>query len=279
MCVKSVDKCGGLTRQKVDSDNEKMNKDENSGNSNQAGLENESAKEINIKSNRSIGAGDSCKLDDLKAEVGLLLLVIRNSGSDKTEGKEINLIDFNELDLMSERKPESILEVFIEGNLINFGYVEGELVINDYVKEEIIKEANSETFGWSRCIGDVDGINKVVNCFQDGLSDVDVATGIKEMVKDLKALIDYDFNECNCSMDLSKWHWYMNFKDLDGGNKDEGNSMKKKEDGIEVMENGFVDNHDERAAVYADRINDDVVDCVVEDRILDNAGNLLHIPI
>ncbi|CAG8762217.1 16249_t:CDS:2, partial [Gigaspora rosea] len=73
MCVKSVDKCGGLTRQKVDSDNEKMNKDENRL-VEVAGLENESAKEINIKSNRSIGAGDSCKLDDLKAEVGLLLL-------------------------------------------------------------------------------------------------------------------------------------------------------------------------------------------------------------
>ncbi|RIA99858.1 hypothetical protein C2G38_1509518, partial [Gigaspora rosea] len=121
-----------------------------SSDSNQAGLDKENAEENDIESNRSIGAGDDCKLDDLEAEVDRLLLVMRNSGSDETEGEEINLIDFNESDLMSEGKPEGILEVFVEGDLIDFGCVEGESVINDYVKEEIIEDADGETFGRSR---------------------------------------------------------------------------------------------------------------------------------
>ncbi|RIB07259.1 hypothetical protein C2G38_2046136 [Gigaspora rosea] len=133
---------------------------------------------------------------------------MRNSGSDKTEGEEINLIDFNESDLMSEGKPEGIFEVFVEGDLIDFGCIEEEL---------------------------------------DGQSNVDLATGMEEIVKDLKALIYYNFDECDCGVNLSKWHWHTNFKDLDSGNKDGGDLIKKKEDGIEVMKNRFVDSCDKRA--------------------------------
>ncbi|CAG8643596.1 4986_t:CDS:2, partial [Gigaspora rosea] len=105
-----VNECGGLTRQKADSDNEKIDEGKNglvevggdgsatpsretslfelfwnnikSSDSNQTRLENESAEEIEIKSNGSIGEVDNRNLDNLEVEVDQLLL--RNSGSDET---------------------------------------------------------------------------------------------------------------------------------------------------------------------------------------------------
>ena len=130
------------------------------------------------------------KLDNLEAEV------------DK-EMKVVNLIDFDELDWMSEGKSEDTFGLFFEIDLIDFGYDEGESVKCSDVKREAIEEADGETFGLSRQISDAvgaNGIDKVEQCCQvramDALgapSNVDVVLGMEEMVKDLlKALRNDD---------------------------------------------------------------------------------------
>ncbi|CAG8566761.1 22_t:CDS:2 [Dentiscutata erythropus] len=166
-----------------------------------------------------------------------------------------NLIDFDESDQMNEREPESILDEFVKNDLIDFRYVEEEVIKNDEVKDEIIRESNSDMIGWSRRIGDEDNAKKVVHighCDQDEVevennnnrdkasdgrakivkseienikrtryefhdeSSEDVVLGLKEMVKDLlKVLRDDDSEKFECGVDLSKWHWHTDFRDLD----------------------------------------------------------------
>ncbi|RIB24097.1 hypothetical protein C2G38_2032147 [Gigaspora rosea] len=56
-----------------------------SGDSNQVGLENKNARDTDIESNGLIGERGDRKLDNIEVEVDQLLLVMRNSYSDKME--------------------------------------------------------------------------------------------------------------------------------------------------------------------------------------------------
>src|SRR5260363_102841 len=76
--------------------------------------------------------------------------------------KVVNLIDFDELDQMSEGRPEGTLNVFFEINLIDFGCIEEELVRYSDIKEKAVKNTNSKTFRWFQQSGDVDNANRIV---------------------------------------------------------------------------------------------------------------------
>ncbi|RIB16269.1 hypothetical protein C2G38_2190439 [Gigaspora rosea] len=132
--------------------------------------------------------------------------------------------DFNQIGLENENTREPILKVF-EGNLIDFRCIKDdlidlgcnarELVINNNVKEKMINESRK--------------INMVVN------------TNKKKVI--VKGLMKDEFEESNCGMDLSKWHWHMNFEELNNGNKS----------------NEFANDYDRRMIEYADRIINSVV--------------------
>ncbi|RIB25181.1 hypothetical protein C2G38_2166643 [Gigaspora rosea] len=139
--------------------------------SSKSGLENENARKTNIESNESIG--------------------------EEKELEEINLINFDELDQISEGKLEGIFDVFFESDLIDFRCVEGnserndefgysnrgivkckKLVMNNDIKVEMISEADAKTFEFV----EMDNIAKDL----------------------LKTLMDNVFTEFGCRVDLSK---------------------------------------------------------------------------
>ncbi|CAG8736235.1 12189_t:CDS:2 [Dentiscutata erythropus] len=102
-----------------------------SSDSNQVELEKENAEENDIVSNESIGEVDDRELDNLEAEVDQLLSDMKNG-----DDKEINLINFYELDRRSERN-----------DLIDFRCAAKKSVKNDEVKDKIIQEVDVVSIG------------------------------------------------------------------------------------------------------------------------------------
>ncbi|CAG8757632.1 864_t:CDS:2 [Dentiscutata erythropus] len=109
---------------------------------------------------------------------------------------------------MNERKPKNIVDAFIENDLIDFRCVEEEVIKNDEVKDDAKKVVSIR-----HC--DQDKV-EVENDNNGNKAPDDVVLELEKIVKDLlKELIDDNFDEFDCGVDLSKWYWHTNFRDLD----------------------------------------------------------------
>ncbi|CAG8540098.1 11558_t:CDS:2, partial [Racocetra fulgida] len=206
-----------------------------SSDSNQAELEKENAEENDIESNEVIGEVDDRGLDDLEAEVDWLLSDMRNGDSESADvwygngiydvvDKEISLIDFDESDQMDEREPESMFDVFIKNNLIDFGCVAEKSVMNDNVEEMIdenrginvvvntnsskMYQTNNEKF---ESLPEPSSEVTLYVKFTEAKFKTDVVLGREEIVEDLlKVLRDNDSDEFDCGdLDNGIIGWYQ----------------------------------------------------------------------
>ncbi|CAG8646620.1 12257_t:CDS:2 [Dentiscutata erythropus] len=228
MCIKNVDKCEELMQQSANSNKDKAMAERGkdvisknvgnnerkafkedpkpdapncgislinifwnnirSGNSNQVGLKKENAEENDIVSNESISEINDRGLDDLEAKEEM-------TSNEKDEHKKF-VYYFDKSDQINERESKNIFDAFIEEDLIDFGCVAEESVINN----------NSR------------GVNNA---------------GIEKVDKVANSLRNDNSEEFKCGMNLCKWYWHTNFEGLEYGNK-EGNSVIKNENEIEV---------------------------------------------
>ncbi|CAG8629155.1 25824_t:CDS:2, partial [Racocetra persica] len=167
MNIKNMDKSDGLTEQKIEIGGDisdpkytAPNRDislieifwENirSSDSNQARLETENAEENNIESNESIdmrnGNSESADVwcsnriyDVSYCDQGKV------TGDEVGVDNEISLIDFDKSDQIDKREPESMLDAFIEKDLMTLDIVlEKEKIVEDLLK--VLRDDDSDGF-------------------------------------------------------------------------------------------------------------------------------------
>ncbi|CAG8475635.1 9003_t:CDS:2 [Racocetra fulgida] len=284
MSIKNVDKSDGLTKQKIEivgdvsvmisksvSNNKSKasNEDPNhginlfeifwdrigNGDSNQAGLETENAEENDIEIDQLLSDmrnsnGESADIwcgnrtyDFGYCDWGEL------TGDEVGVDKEISLIDFDESNQIDEREPEIIFNAFIEKDLIDFGCVAEESVMNNNVKEEMIDEnreinvvvntssskmhqTNNEKF---ESLPEPSSEVTLYVKFAKTKSKIDIVQREEEIVKDLLKVLKND--EFDCGVDfLSKSSTSQQSKDTTNQtstlkfNKDQTSSSELNED-------------------------------------------------
>ncbi|CAG8705927.1 21133_t:CDS:2 [Dentiscutata erythropus] len=237
--IKDMDESDGLIEQKIERGGDVISKNINNNeskafkedlkpdapnynsNANQVGLEKK--KENDIESNKLIG----------EEEI---------TSDEKNEHKKF--VYFDKPDQMNNKNSESILDKFVENNLIDFRCVK--------VKDEIIWELDTPN-GRAEIVrsemeyieetcdkfyNEKDKHKKFICCQENKMNSneedlVDFGCVAKEAINVLGALSvvvlerdkivkcllevlsDEESDEFDCSVDLSKWHWHMNFRNLD----------------------------------------------------------------